>query len=263
MKTIRLDKFLAKNNYFSSRAKAQFNIESETIKVNGEVVNKNSYQVNENDIIEIIEQACPYVSKGGLKLEKAIDVFLINFNGASVLDIGASTGGFTDCALQFGADHVTSIDVGTDQLDKSLLVNKKVKSIEQFNLRDIDKNTFANKFDFVVTDVSFISLTHVFDILDFVINPKGKFIALIKPQFELENNRHKGIVRKKNMHKYAIRKVIEYAINRGYYLNGLTYSPIKGSSGNIEFLSIFSKQNGFDDYITKIETVVQKAHKEL
>jgi len=263
VKKIRLDKFLAKNNYFNSRAKAQFNIESETVKVNGKIITKKSYQVNYSDQIEIIEEACPYVSKGGLKLEKAIKTFSLDFEGAEVLDIGASTGGFTDCALKFGSKRVTSIDVGTDQIDNSLLTDKRVNSIERFNLRDINKNTFDRKFDFVVTDVSFISLKYVFEILDYVIKDNGKFIGLIKPQFELENKSHKGVVRSKKLHKYAIIQVLEDANKLGFYLKDITYSPIKGSSGNIEFLTLFTRINIDINRKQKVNQVVKNAHIEL
>ncbi|MFP4456819.1 MAG: TlyA family RNA methyltransferase [Clostridia bacterium] len=264
MKKIRLDKLLVKNNYFESRSKAQFYIEAGAINVNGVVVTKKSTQVNEDDDISIIYDACPYVSKGGLKLEKAIKHFKLDFANKDILDIGASTGGFTDCALKHGARHVTAIDVGVDQLVIKLKNNSKVYSIENFNLKNISTNTFNKKFHFVVTDVSFISLKHVFKILDFVLDKKGIFVPLIKPQFELgKDSTKRGIIRSKNMHKYAIKSVVDYAKCYGYSLKNLTYSPIKGTSGNIEFLALFVKDSFDKDNNVMINQVVNKVHKEL
>ncbi len=263
MKKIRLDKLLVKNDYFKSRSKAQFNIESGAIRVNGKKITKNSFYVKENDSIDIVFDACPYVSKGGLKLEKAINHFDLDFTDKNVLDIGASTGGFTDCALQHGANFVTAIDVGVDQLVEDLRNNRKVKSKENFNLKEIVIDTFDDKFDIVITDVSFISLKHVFDILDYVLIETGKFISLIKPQFEVGKNKtKKGIVRNKNMHKYAINSVVKYALMQGYSIRKLTYSPIKGNPGNIEFLALFIKEKSTTDF-KEVDKVVNRAHREL
>lgn len=264
MRKIRLDKLLVKNNYFKSRSKAQFYIDSGAINVNGEIITKKSFQVEEDADINIIYEACPYVSKGGLKLKKAIKHFKLDFTDKDILDIGASTGGFTDCALKHGAKHVTAIDVGVDQLVDDLKNLSKVTSIENFNLKNISDNTFSKKFDIVITDVSFISLEHVFKILDYVLGENSKFIPLIKPQFELgKDSTSKGIIRDKDMHKYAINSVVKYAIKHDYTLKKLTYSPIKGSSGNIEFLALFVNGKSNKDYNILINQVVNKAHKEL
>ncbi len=243
MKKIRLDKLLIIKGLVKSRSKAQYYIENKAVRVNGEIITKKSANFPEISEIIIEEEICPYVSFGGLKLEKAIEIFELDFNEKTVLDIGASTGGFTDCALKNGAKKVIAIDVGSNQLEKSLLDTKQVIAIDNFNLKDINEDSFNFDFDIVMTDVSFISLSHVFNVLDFCIKEKGLFVALIKPQFEVGPGKvKKGIVKSKKLHKYAIEKVIEYAESRNYNLVNITFSPITGSSGNIEYLGLFKKE---------------------
>ncbi len=260
MKKIRLDKLLISKGLAKSRAKAQFYIKSGVVKVDGKIEVKKSADYPESSVIEITENPCPYVSVGGLKLEKALLEFKILLRDKIVLDLGASTGGFTDCALKNGVSQVYSLDVGTNQLHESLRQNPKVKSIEKFNLRDINESTFKDKFDFVITDVSFISLKYVFEILEFVLKKDGALIALIKPQFEVgPENITKGVVKSRNLHVFAINRVIEYANNNEFFLNELTWSPISGSTGNKEYLGLFRRSKCNKISQNMIKSIVDEA----
>jgi len=243
---MRLDKLLVNKGLFASRERAQDAVTQKTVKVNGIVVDKPAKETNESAQIEIIDIFNKYVSRGGLKLEKAIVDFGLDFKGKTVLDVGASTGGFTDCALQHGALRVIAVDVGNMQLHPSLSENKKVKSIEnkdfrKLTLQDVD----SQQFDFIVSDVSFISLTCLFPYFSYFLKEKGQLILLIKPQFEAGVTflSKKGIVKDEKGYKIAIQKVKQEAINCGYYLNALTISTLFEKNKNVEFLACFSKEN--------------------
>lgn len=261
---MRFDRFLVENKYFSSREKAITAIKDGKVLVNKKVINKPSFDIKEEVIIKIINDEHTFVSRGGKKLEHAIKCFHLDFCNKNILDIGSSTGGFTDCSLQYGAKLVCAIDVGTDQMVKSLANNPLVKLKENFNLRDLKRTTFNETFDFIVTDVSFISLKYVFPVVNDLSNEKTIFLALIKPQFETENQfiNSNGVIKDKKVHLMVINKVINYAIENNFYLNNLTFSPIKGKKeGNIEFLALFSRFS--NDITLNVEDIVNEAHANL
>ena len=219
---MRLDKLLVEKNYFSSREKAQLTISQKLVKVNGEIVDKSSKDIDETATIEIIDIFNRYVSRGGLKLEKAIIDFSLDFKGKRVLDIGASTGGFTDCALQAGADFVFAVDVGTEQLSPTLQNHPRVKFLENKDFRELSlEETGGKPFDFIVSDVSFISLTYIIPYLAPFLAEDGKLMLLIKPQFEAGASflSKSGIVKDDKGLKISIQKVELEAINNGYFLN--------------------------------------------
>ena len=213
---MRLDRFLTDNNFFPSREKAQTAIKHETVMVDGRIVTKASMEITEGMKVEVINVFNKYVSMGGLKLEKAIKDFGLDFVGKSVLDIGASTGGFTDCALQCGAAMVTAVDVGTDQLVASLRDDPRVTSIENKDFRELTPEDVQNRqFDFIVSDVSFISLTYIIPYIDPFLKPDGQMMFLIKPQFEAGQSflNKSGIVTDEKGYKTAIQKVVSCALN--------------------------------------------------
>lgn len=261
---IRIDKYLVENKYFDSREKAITAIKEGKVKVNGIAITRPSFSIKNDINIEIISTGNTYVSRGGKKLEFAINEFNLDFDNKIVLDIGSSTGGFTDCSLQFGAKKVCAIDVGTEQMDKKLSLNEKVVLKENFNLKNLKRDTFTETFDYIVTDVSFISLKHVFPIVNDISNDNTIFIALIKPQFETESLylNNNGVIKNEEIHVSVINKVISYANEYNFRLNGLTYSPIKGKKeGNIEFLAQFSRNISAENI--NIKDIVLKAHKAL
>lgn len=251
----RLDVYLVKNGYYPTRNKAQNAIESKDIKVNDVVIDSVSYKVDENSKIEIISNSLPYVSRGGLKLEKAIKEFNLDFKNKIVLDIGASTGGFTDCSLQNGAIKVYALDVGENQLAQSLKSNERVVSLEKTNFRNIDIEEYKNyKIDLIVIDVSFISLSYIFENCSKILSNDKCIMALIKPQFEVLKKEHNknGVVNNPKIHFEVIKNIISYSNKYNLYLNKLTYSPIRGDkSGNIEYLGLFTfnKNNVCNEHI--------------
>lgn len=206
-----------------------------------------------------------YVGRGGLKLEKALEFFSIDAKGKTLIDIGSSTGGFTDCALQNGAKLSYAIDVGYNQLDWKLRNDKRVVVMERTNFRYVtsDMLTFG-KPNFASIDVSFISLRQILPVLKNLLEEKSDIIALIKPQFEAEREQvgENGIVRDKDVHKQVIDKIIQFAVNEGYDLINLTFSPITGGEGNIEFLAHLGWKKHKSQSV-QIEEVVEEAHREL
>ncbi|MDD2197799.1 MAG: TlyA family RNA methyltransferase [Bacteroidales bacterium] len=257
---MRLDVYLVENQHFSSREQAKFNISKGNVLVNGNIALKPSQQIVQTDTVSLMhENAIPYVSRGGLKLEKALSVFGINCSGLDVIDIGASTGGFTDCALQHGAARVCAVDVGTNQLAEMLRENPKVTSMEGISIKDIDRGKLSpNKFHLLVTDLSFISLTKVMAYFTDLLLPQGSVVALIKPQFEVgrEQVSKGGIVRNAKAHKMGIENVVEAARQFGLHLKGLTWAPIHSTSKNIEYLAHFVQTSCAD---TNIMHVVENA----
>ena len=241
---MRLDNYLINKNYFQTRNKAQQAIKTNRIIVNGKVITKNGYEVSELDKIEIIPIEYEFVSRGGYKLLKAIKEFNLDFNDKVVIDLGASTGGFTDCSLKFNAKKVYAIDVGTDQLD-----------INPDNYLDID---------YIVMDVSFISVSKLIFKLKELLKEDVKLILLIKPQFEAmnENINKNGVVKNKDVHINIINKIKEEFLNESIYLNNLTYSPLKGEkSGNIEYLALFSLNNLNNNI--NIKEIVDEAYNKI
>ena len=245
---MRLDEYLVENEYFENLEIAKRQIMVGNVILNEQKIDKPGEIISLNKIksIRIKEKDIPYVSRGGLKLEKAIKVFDLDFKDKIVLDIGASTGGFTDCSLQNGAKFVYAVDVGTNQLDWKLRNDSRVKSIENKHINDLEKNDLQDDIDIIVMDISFISIKKVLYKIKELLKENGFAIFLIKPQFEAERNEiEKGIVDNLNIHKRVIKEIIEEAKTYQLFLENLTVSPIKGTKGNIEYLAKFSKKNNF------------------
>ena len=262
----RLDKYLADLGYFETKSKASAAILAGHVKINEKYITKARFQINPEKEYDIVVKSMPYVSRGGFKLKKALDAFNFNVKDRICFDAGASTGGFTDCLLQNGAKFVYAVDVGYGQLDWKIRSDNRVKTIERTNLKicqfsDIyeDNEPVA---DLLVSDLSFISLTKVLENLKKLLNPNfHEMICLIKPQFEAgkEKVEKGGVVKNKKVHKEVIENVINFAKNIGYSINGLTYSSIKGPSGNIEYLVWLSTKNSEQEKFD-IETIVNEAH---
>lgn len=234
----RIDKELVNRNLVPSRTKAQELIEANVVECNGKIINKCNYIVTEDDQLTILENdKLKYVSRGGLKLEKAINEFNIDFVDKNIMDIGSSTGGFCDCALQHGANSIIAIDVGTDLMDKSLRNNSKIDLHEQTNFKELEHKYFEN-IDIITCDVSFISLKRIIEKVSSE-SIKVDMVCLIKPQFECGKEiarKYKGIILNKDIHINIIDDLIKYFNSLGIYVKGLTSSPIKGGDGNIEYL---------------------------
>ena len=214
--------------------------------------------------LEVKGNTLPYVSRGGLKLEKAIELYPIDLTNAVMVDIGASTGGFTDCALQHGASKVFAIDVGYNQLAWKLRQDPRVVNMEKQNIRTVTPVQLGELSDFISIDVAFISLDKVLPVATTLLKATGSLVALIKPQFEAgkELVGKGGIVREKSTHRLVLDRILHIAKDCGLYLHGLTYSPIKGMEGNIEFLGYFTKQVEGSLDITEglITATVEEAH---
>ena len=251
----RLDVLLLEKGLFPSREKAKSSIMAGLITVDGQRVDKAGTEIPVSAIIEVAGPANPYVSRGGLKLEKAISYFGIKFEGKTVVDIGASTGGFTDCALKNGAVKVYAIDVGYGQLDWKLRQDPRVVNFERSNIRYFDTALLGETPDIVTVDVAFISLVLVLPKITEILQTGGEAVVLIKPQFEVGREKvgRKGVVRDPDIHKEVIMKVLEKAVGFGFRINGLTYSPVKGPEGNIEYLA----------YLLKDEAQVNQTAQEL
>lgn len=260
----RLDVLLIKKGYLKTREKARKNILAGLVFVNNIKIDKPGEKVDIYSNIEIKGEAVPYVSRGGLKLEKAINEFNLNLKDKIAMDVGASTGGFTDCMLKNGAARVYAVDVGYGQLDCSLLEDDRVISMEKTNIRYLSPDDIGEKVDFVSIDVSFISLKLVIPSVKEVLNPFGQLVALIKPQFEAGKEKvgKKGVVKGADIHEKVLMDVINSISLMGFTLKALTYSPIKGPEGNIEYLSLFIYN---DEHVDKsleecIKNVVKKSH---
>ena len=238
----RLDLILVEREFFETREKAKREIMVGNVIVNEQVVTKAGTMFKDNDELNIrIKDKLKYVSRGGLKLEKAIKTWDLDFSDKLVLDIGASTGGFTDCALQKGARRVYSVDVGKNQLDWKLRNNEKVVSLEEMHIKDLKEEDIGNeKADFIVIDVSFISLTKVIPYFEKFLKKNGKIVMLVKPQFEVGREKigRNGVVENEEYHDEAIKKIISFSKECGYELAGVGDSPIKGAKGNKEFLML-------------------------
>ena len=241
----RLDVLLAERGLLESRQKAQAVIMSGDVFVDGQRVDKPGAAVAEDAEITV-RGALPYVSRGGLKLEKAMAAFPIDLKGAVCADIGASTGGFTDCMLQNGAAKVYAIDVGYSQLAWSLRSDPRVVNLERTNIRYVTREQVPQELDFFSVDVSFISLRLVLPVAFSLLKEGGQGVCLIKPQFEAgrELVGKKGVVRDPSTHRMVIEKTAAFARETGFDLLGLSYSPIKGSEGNIEYLLYLQKGTG-------------------
>lgn len=245
---MRADKLLYLRGYAKSREAAQRMIRDGNVFIDGKAVIKASYEAPDECEIEIIGETLRYVSRGGLKLEGAIKAFGLDVRGLDCVDIGASTGGFTDCLLQHGASHVRCVDVGRSQLDSTLAGDPRVVSYEGMNARYLKPDDIGGVCDLAVCDVSFISLTLILPAAAGIIRDGGKFVALIKPQFEAgrENIGKNGIVKDRNVHAAAIERVLDCGDMHGLNCFALAVSPICGGDGNREYLAGFDGVGGFD-----------------
>ncbi len=263
---VRLDKLLADMKLSVSREKAKNEILAGWVMVNGERVRDTSKLVEHDSIITIERPGGLFVSRGGAKLDKALKYFNVNVNGKICIDVGASTGGFTDCLLKNGAEKVYAVDVGYGQLDYSLRTNNKVVVMERTNARLLTGSEFDDVIDFSVIDVSFISVLKIIPVLCSLFKDL-EILSLIKPQFEAERcQMKKGIVRKKEYHMQILYRVI-HELSFMTYISGLTFSPIKGPKGNIEFLlhlhPVKQESQNFDLLKKMIEKTVEEAHNTL
>ena len=260
----RLDVILVERNFAASRERANSLIMAGKVRVNSQISGKSGVKVDEDVLIEVLASDLRYVSRGGLKLEKALSVFDIAVVDKIVADIGASTGGFTDCALQNGARMVYAIDVGYGQLAWTLRNDKRVINMERTNIRNVTAAAFEPRADLVTVDVSFISLSKVLPAAVALSTDAADFVTLIKPQFEAGRERvgKKGVVRDKNIHIDVIKSVIISALENKLYIKALAFSPVTGPEGNIEFLAHFVR-NETMFCVNSIAEIVEAAHKEL
>jgi len=260
----RLDMLLVEQGLAPSREKARGMILAGQVRVNGRVLDKPGTSVAVDSIIELAGKTCPYVSRGGLKIEKAGEIFGVDFKGRVVLDVGASTGGYTDYALQKGAARVYAVDVGYGQLDWKLRNDPRVVNLERTNIRYLER--LDEPVDIVSIDVSFISTSKVFPAIRPMLKDNGLVISLIKPQFEAGRNQvgKKGVVRDPRVHREVLANCIESAKNAGLYCRDLCFSPITGPQGNIEYFLLLSPLPEEErDVSSQVCDVVQEAHLQL
>lgn len=263
----RIDAALVSRGLSPSREQASRLIRAGQVTINGIPVKKPSEKADKSDALAVVGSVCPFVSRGGLKLQRALEVFPVELDGKTCADIGASTGGFTDCMLQAGAKKVYAIDVGTGQLHPSLLSDPRVVNMEKTNIRFLSPDTFE-PVSFVSTDVSFISLSHVLPVIAGILAPGGQAVALVKPQFEAgkENVGKKGVVRDPKIHLQVLRQVQRYASESGLTVQAADYSPVRGPEGNIEYLYFLvhadeEHSGGVSD--ETLRRIIQDAHEML
>ncbi len=264
MKKERVDILLVEQGLAETREKAKRLVMAGLVYANEVRLEKCGEKIPSETVLSLKGKPMPYVSRGGFKLEKALQVFDVLVDGKIVIDIGASTGGFTDCALQNGAKHSYAVDVGYNQLAWKIRQDERVTVMERMNFRYSTVANFTNGLPEVATiDVSFISLRHMLPVLKNILIPNGDVIALVKPQFEAgrEFVGKKGIVRDKSVHEDVLNKMIDFAIETGYSVCGLTFSPITGGDGNIEFLLHLRLAEGIRD--VKVKEIVLAAHGQL
>lgn len=259
----RLDILLVEKNLVTGRDKAKSIIMSGIVYVNNQKADKAGIEVSEEDIVEVRGETLKYVSRGGLKLEKAIAAFRLNLEGYVCCDFGASTGGFTDCMLQNGAKKVYAFDVGYGQLAWSLRTDERVINYERTNVRNLSGDEVSEKIDLISIDVSFISLSKVLPAAFSLLKDHGLVVCLVKPQFEAGREKvgKKGVVRDPETHKEVIHKAIAFSQEFGFAVKGLSFSPIKGPEGNIEYLLLLCKETSAE-MMSEIDvnTVVDQAH---
>jgi 23S rRNA (cytidine1920-2'-O)/16S rRNA (cytidine1409-2'-O)-methyltransferase len=263
MQKERLDVLLVSKGLIATRERAKSTIMAGLVTVDGQRIDKAGTAVSAVADIKVLGDSIGYVSRGGLKLEKGLKTFKLDLNGKVMADIGASTGGFTDCALQNGASRVYAIDVGYGQLAWSLRTDARVINMERTNIRSILPEHIGEPLDFVSVDVAFISLTKVLPTIRTLLAPDGLVIALIKPQFEAGREKvgKKGVVKDPQVHREVIAKITAAAREIGFTPQGLSFSPVKGPEGNIEYLIYLANypgENSLED--TVIEQVVKEAH---
>ena len=263
---LRLDVALVERGFCESREKAKALIMSGIVFVNNQKSDKAGNNIKPDDVIEVRGETLKYVSRGGLKLEKAMKSFPINLEGYICADIGASTGGFTDCMLQNGAVKVYAIDVGYGQLAWKLRTDERVVNLERTNFRYVTSEQVPDLLDFASVDVSFISLSLIFPVMRELLKDGGSAVCLIKPQFEAgkENVGKKGVVREKSVHIAVVNKIIDLIKENQFSLLGLDFSPIKGPEGNIEYLCYIKKTEKSDNLCeVTAEAVVEASYNAL
>lgn len=260
----RLDVLLTEQGYADTRSKAQAIIMSGLVYVDGQKADKPGISYDETVSIEVRGAVCPYVSRGGLKLEKALRDFGVKPEGYVCSDSGASTGGFTDCLLQQGAKKVFAIDVGYGQLDWKIRSDPRVVVMERTNIRYVTAEQLGEPLDLSVIDVSFISLKIVLPAIKALLKPTGQVLCLIKPQFEAGKEKvgKKGVVRDPQTHQEVLEQFISLAHELGFRILGLTFSPVKGPEGNIEFLGHLTLEP-LPECCPEAAQVVQQAHETL
>jgi TlyA family rRNA methyltransferase/putative hemolysin len=235
---IRLDQYLVQHGLTQSRERAKALIMSGIVFVNEQKVDKAGEMIKEDAKVEVRGHDIGYVSRGGLKLEKAMKCFPLTPNGKVCMDIGASTGGFTDCMLQNGAVKVYAVDVGYGQLAWSLRTDERVVNMERTNIRNVKPEDLAEQIEFFSVDVSFISLHHIFPVAQAITTPDAMGVCLVKPQFEAGREKvgKNGVVRDPATHREVLHNAMGYAAANGFAVRGLDFSPVKGPEGNIEYL---------------------------
>lgn len=267
---VRLDVLLAEREEFTSRSKAKRAIMAGKVFVDGERVDKAGTRINREAEVEVRGRRLPFVSRGGLKLQKALDIFSVDPSGKEVMDVGASTGGFTDCLLQAGAEKVYAIDVGYGQLAWKLRQDERVEVVERTNFRYLTPEELPVEVPLIVIDVSFISLKLIIPAALRFLSPEGEIVALIKPQFEAGPERlgNNGVVRKSSVHREILNELLPFFHGQGLEISDLDFSPVTGArSHNIEFIiHLVRKENAgnrFRKLNQRVAEVVKKAHSEL
>lgn len=264
---LRLDQYLCQNGLVQSRERAKALIMAGIVYINGQKADKAGDPVPPDAVVEVRGHDIGYVSRGGLKLEKAMQVFPLSPKGLVCMDIGASTGGFTDCMLQNGAVKVYAVDVGYGQLAWKLRTDERVVNMERTNIRNVTPEMLAGPVQFFSVDVSFISLRHILPVARAVAAPGAAGVCLVKPQFEAGREKvgKKGVVREAATHREVLETAMNYALQNGFSVLGLDFSPIKGPEGNIEFLMALQKADGAPTPLgpDAAETAVRAAHAAL
>lgn len=242
---MRLDIAVFERGYAETREKAKAMIMAGSVYLNGQKALKGGVNVKETDVIEVRGAVNPFVSRGGLKLDKAVRSFGLDLSDCVCMDIGASTGGFTDCMLTNGAKKVYSIDVGYGQLAWKLRCDERVVNLERTNFRYVTREQVPDEVDFASVDVSFISLKLILPVMHTLLKNGGQSVCLIKPQFEAgkENIGKKGVVRDKSVHENVVENITNFASENGFKVIGVDFSPIKGPEGNIEYLMYIEKSD--------------------
>ena len=264
MKKERLDVLLVNRGMFESRAKAQAAVMAGQVLVNEQKIDKPGTPVAPEVTIRLLGNKLPYVSRGGLKLEKALQIFPISVEGKVVADIGASTGGFTDCALQNGAAKVYAIDVGYGQLAWKLRNDERVVNMERTNVRYLEADSLPEQVDAATIDVAFISLDKILPAVHKILKPEGFVVALIKPQFEAGREKvgKKGVVRDAKVHLEVLENFLNHAKENNFTVVDMTFSPIRGPEGNIEYLG-YLRKNGGDNGSSDLQSIVEASHADL
>ena len=260
----RLDVVLTEQGYFESRQKAQATIMSGLVFVNGQRVDKAGYAVADGAVIEVRGKAIPYVSRGGLKLEKAMQVFPVRLEGKICADIGASTGGFSDCMLQNGAAKVYAVDTGYGKLDWKIRSDPRVVALERTNARYLTHEQIPETLDFASVDVSFISLRLILPALRGVLSDRGEVVCLVKPQFEAGREKvgKKGVVRDPKVHLEVLEHFLVHADEADFTVKDMTFSPIKGPEGNIEYLGYLAAGRSAP-WPGDLKALVEESHRAL